>query len=188
MALQKNLDLAYMKCAFAVAELSRAERKKVGAILVSPAGGIIAEGFNGTPRGFDNCCEILEIVCKHEWVQDIATQNNICYLCQEERTQLQFSSLPTVKTRIVTKLECLHAESNAIAKIARSNNSSDKATLYCTLSPCFECSKLIIQAGITRVVYAEDYPYASHSGPVRLVGLELLKKANILVDKLDCFI
>lgn len=65
----------------------------------------------------------------------------------------------------------LHAEANAITKIARSSNSSEGATLYVTASPCIECAKLIIQAGIKRVVYAEKYRLED--------GLELLRRANI---------
>ncbi|MCD7710625.1 MAG: dCMP deaminase family protein [Porphyromonadaceae bacterium] len=68
----------------------------------------------------------------------------------------------------------LHAEANAITKIARSGNSSEGATLYVTTSPCIECSKLIIQAGITRVVFSEYYRLND--------GLELLKEAGITVD------
>lgn len=65
----------------------------------------------------------------------------------------------------------LHAEANAISKVARSNNSSDGATLYVTASPCMECAKLIIQAGIRRVVYGEEYRIAD--------GLELMRRADI---------
>jgi dCMP deaminase len=71
----------------------------------------------------------------------------------------------------------LHAEANAITKVAKSANSSIGATLYVTASPCLECAKLIIQAGITRVVYSEDYRSSE--------GIELLKRANILVDQID---
>ena len=74
----------------------------------------------------------------------------------------------------VSKPYVLHAEANAITKIARSNNSSNGATLYVTASPCMECSKLIIQSGIKRVVYGEKY---------RLMdGVELLERAGIQVD------
>lgn len=73
----------------------------------------------------------------------------------------------------VTKPYVLHAEANAITKIARSGNNSDGATLYVTDEPCIECSKLIIQAGITRVVYAREYRLHD--------GLELLRRANIEV-------
>lgn len=71
----------------------------------------------------------------------------------------------------VTKPYVLHAEANAITKIARSNNSSEGATLYVTASPCIECAKLIIQAGIKRVVFAEKYRLED--------GLQLLKRAHI---------
>lgn len=73
----------------------------------------------------------------------------------------------------VTKPYVLHAEANAITKIARSNNSSDSATMYVTASPCIECAKLIIQAGIKRVVYSEHYRLED--------GIELLKRAGIEV-------
>ena len=73
----------------------------------------------------------------------------------------------------LTKPYVLHAEANAITKIARSNNSSDGATMYVTASPCIECAKLIIQAGIKRVVYSEHYRLED--------GIELLKRAGIEV-------
>ncbi|MEG1546459.1 MAG: dCMP deaminase family protein [Bacteroides sp.] len=77
----------------------------------------------------------------------------------------------------ITKPYVLHAEANAITKIARSNNSSEGATMYVTASPCIECAKLIIQAGIKRVVYSEKYRLED--------GLELLKRANIEVIFID---
>ena len=76
----------------------------------------------------------------------------------------------------VTKPYVLHAEANAITKIARSHNSSDGATLYVTASPCLECSKLIIQSGIKRVVYSEKYRLED--------GIELLRRAGIEVTYL----
>ena len=78
----------------------------------------------------------------------------------------------------VSKPYVLHAEANAITKVARSNNSSDGATLYVTASPCIECAKLIIQAGIRRVVYGENYRV--------LDGLDLLKRAGIDVVLVEC--
>lgn len=76
-----------------------------------------------------------------------------------------------------TKPYVLHAEANAITKVARSSNSSEGATLYVTASPCIECAKLIIQAGITRVVYAEHYRDTE--------GLELLQRAGIATQLLE---
>ncbi|MFB6320129.1 dCMP deaminase family protein [Saccharicrinis sp. FJH54] len=76
-----------------------------------------------------------------------------------------------------TKPYVLHAEANAITKVARSNNSSEGATLYVTSSPCIECAKLIIQAGITRVIYSEKYRLED--------GINLLKRAAIEVKYID---
>ena len=77
----------------------------------------------------------------------------------------------------VTKPYVLHAEANAITKVAKSGNSSDGATLYVTASPCLECSKLIIQAGIKRVVYRDEYRLTD--------GVDLLRRAGIEVEKVD---
>ena len=77
----------------------------------------------------------------------------------------------------VTKPYVLHAEANAITKLARSNNNSDGATIYITASPCIECAKLIIQAGIKRVVYGEQYRLTD--------GIDLLKRAGIEVIFMD---
>ena len=136
MATQKKLDQTYMRMAKELAKLSYAERKKVGCIVVKDTQ-IISEGYNGTPKGFDNSCEYVNYVDEQ-----------------------------------YTKPEVLHAESNAITKLARSTNSSVGATLYCTLAPCFECSKLIIQAGIQKVVYQDMYAKN---------GLALLDKAGVNV-------
>ena len=131
------LDKRYIRMAQIWAENSYCQRRKVGALIVKDKM-IISDGYNGTPAGFENCCE---------------DENGHTY--------------PFV----------LHAEANAITKVARSNNSSDGATLYVTSSPCIECSKLIIQAGISRVVFSEYYRLQD--------GIELLQKAGIQVDFID---
>ena len=77
----------------------------------------------------------------------------------------------------VTKPYVLHAEANAITKLARSNNNSDGSTLYVTASPCLECAKLIIQSGIRRVVYGEEYRLSD--------GIDLLRRANIEVKLIN---
>ena len=77
----------------------------------------------------------------------------------------------------VTKPYVLHAEANAITKVAKSGNSSQDATLYVTAAPCIECSKLIIQAGIKRVVYKDEYRLTD--------GVDLLRRAGIEVEKVD---
>lgn len=133
---QQKYDIAYLKMAREWAKLSHCERKQVGALIVKGRM-IISDGFNGTPSGFDNCCE------------------------DEEG---------------VTKWEVLHAEANAILKVAASTQSCAGATLYITLSPCKQCSKLIHQAGIKRVVYSRSYRDTS--------GLEFLEKAGVELDYL----
>lgn len=77
----------------------------------------------------------------------------------------------------ITKECVLHAEANAITKVAKSSNSSDGATLYVTTSPCVECSKLIIQSGIRRVVYANEYRITT--------GLDLLKEVGVVVENIE---
>ncbi len=131
---QTKYDKAYLKIAKEWAELSYCQRKKVGAIIVKDRM-IISDGYNGTPSGFENCCE------------------------DEEG---------------LTKWYVLHAEANAILKVARSTQNSDGATLYTSFSPCKECSKLIHQSGITRVVYHKDYRDLS--------GIDFLKKAGVQVE------
>jgi dCMP deaminase len=77
----------------------------------------------------------------------------------------------------ITKPYVLHAEANAITKVAKSNNSSEGATLYITDSPCMECAKLIIQAGISRVVYSNKYRITE--------GLDLLERAGVIVEQIE---
>lgn len=125
----------YIEIAKVVSKASYCNKNKVGAIIVKDDN-IISFGYNGTPSGFENICEIDNI----------------------------------------TKPEVLHAESNAITKCAKSFYNSKDSVMYCTLSPCFDCAKLIIQSGITRVYYLENYRDLS--------GIELLKKANIYVEQI----
>lgn len=115
--------------------LSCCTRKKVGALIVKD-GTIISDGFNGTPKGFNNECEDCD-------------GNTHWYV--------------------------LHAEANAILKVARSTQNVEGATLYVTVSPCKDCTKLIIQSGIKRVVYAEDYREISNLQILRESGVEVVK-------------
>jgi dCMP deaminase len=148
---EQEFDVSYMKCAEAWAALSRAKRGKVGAI-ISNHGNIIGFGFNGTPTGFNNTCEVVKAL------KSIIGQEY---------------AIPELET----KPEVLHAESNAITKVAKSTQSSEGSTLYVTMSPCFACAKLIIQSGITRVVYRDLYRETD--------GINLLKMANIPVEQIE---
>ena len=139
---QKDLDKTYLEMAYVWAELSKAKRKKVGCLIVKD-GQIISDGYNGTPKGYDNECEF--------------------------ETRFGYETRP----------EVLHAESNALMKLAKSTNSSENCTIYLTLSPCFECSKLLVQAGVKRVVYNEQYRDTS--------GLEFLKVNGIEVEQLKMY-
>lgn len=154
----RNFDKKYIDIAKIWASNSRAIRHKVGAIIVKN-GMIISDGYNGTPNGFENECETVE-QCDHSC---IALFDKNCDICKEHK--------------LVTKPYVLHAEANAILKLAKNGGTgTDGATLYTTLSPCFECSKLIIQAGIKEVIYCEKYRDES--------GLELLKRAGIKVKQI----
>lgn len=140
---------------------SHAIRKKVGAIIVKD-GMIISDGYNGTPSGFENECEEY-LPCSDDLSK-----------CTSMFGPQHCESCPC--NRIVTKPYVLHAEANAILKVAKSNNSTEGATLFCTMSPCLECAKLIIQSGIVEVYYDEEYHDKS--------GIELLKRANVICKKL----
>jgi dCMP deaminase len=117
----------YMDWASRCAELSHARRLHVGAVIVKDDT-VISYGYNGMPAGWDNNCE-----------EEIGFDQTRCE--------------PILKT----KAEVLHAESNAIAKLARSSNSGAGADIFVTHSPCIECAKLIYQSGIRRVYYNEEY-------------------------------
>tara|TARA_B100000401_G_scaffold290495_1_gene198851 strand:+ start:436 stop:900 length:465 start_codon:yes stop_codon:yes gene_type:complete len=134
---QARYDRAYLRMATEWAKLSHCERRQVGAIIVKN-NIIIADGYNGTPSGFENCCE--DSNGKTHWY-------------------------------------VLHAEANAILKLAKSNNKGQNSTLYITLSPCKDCSKLILQAGIKRVVYINRYKDSE--------GIDFLSKAGIEVVQIE---
>lgn len=136
-AKQLRYDKAYLRMAKTWAKLSHCTRKQVGALIVKDDM-IISDGYNGTPSGFDNCCENDE-GATHWYV--------------------------------------LHAEANAILKVAKSTNNAKGATLYLTMSPCKECSKLILQAGIIRVVYIDHYKDEE--------GVAFLKTAGINIEQIN---
>jgi len=136
-AKQERYDRAYLRMAREWAKLSHCKRKQVGAIIVKDST-IIADGYNGTPTGFENDCE------------------------DESGT---------------TKWYVLHAEANAILKVARTTNNANGATLYLTNSPCKDCSKLVLQAGIQRVVYINKYKDTS--------GIEFLQKAGLQLTQIE---
>jgi dCMP deaminase len=132
---QLRYDRAYLRLAKSWGLLSYCTRKKVGAIIVKE-GVIISDGFNGTPKGFDNYCE---------------------------------------DTNGETHWYVLHAEANAILKVAKSTNNCNGSTLYLTHSPCKECSKIVLQAGIIRLVYIEKYKDESGLIFLQNAGVDILQ-------------
>jgi dCMP deaminase len=165
------VEIIYMQIAYQTAKLSYAERRRVGCIIVKDEQ-IVSFGYNGTPHGFNNTCEEVKTETVYYENPDIAMD-----LIEEHGFDCENGCC--TKETTSTKREVLHAESNAITKLAKSTMTSNDADLYTTTAPCFQCAKLIIQAGIKRVYYSEDYRDMS--------GVELLEKANIKVKEVICW-
>lgn len=157
-------EIIYMQVAYQFAKLSYAERRKVGCVIVKDKQ-VISFGYNGTPHGFDNECE-----CHVKMDPEAGAWLDIETI--EKQWPLESSK---GRYKLETKREVLHAESNAIMKVAKSTMSCESADLYTTTCPCFDCAKLIIQSGIKKVYYTEDYRDMS--------GVELLKTAGIDVEQ-----
>ena len=138
-----------MNVAEVYSKLSSAERLQVGCVIVKD-NTIIGIGYNGMPSGWSNVCEME--------VPDTTSGFN------------------GTSTKSVTRPEVLHAESNAIAKVARSTNSTDGASMFITHAPCIDCAKMIYQAGISSVYYRETYRNDD--------GLNFLKRCDVSVLKL----
>jgi len=145
MASQIELDATYMGVALLHAKLSKARRSRVGACLVTRQG-VCIPGYNGTPIGLDNNCEDRVL----SYLDNFQTET------------------------LVTKSEVIHAELNCILKAAKEGISCKHATAYVTLSPCVPCAAMLINAGITRLVYQDIYRDTQ--------GLDLLQKAGIVTE------
>jgi dCMP deaminase len=149
---RKFID-AYMDVAYRFSKLSTARRLNVGAIIVKNDR-IISIGYNGMPSGWDNNCEIE--FSTSPWPAELPELLNITY---------------TLKT----KPEVIHAEANAIAKLAKSTESGENSVMFLTHSPCIECAKQIYTAGIKKVFYREQYRSTD--------GLDFLNKCGIEVEQ-----
>ena len=145
---QKFID-AYMDVAERFSKLSSARRLQVGAIVVKNER-IISIGYNGMPTGWDNDCE-------EEVLVDYGNRSS------------------DAKYELKSKPEVLHAESNAIAKLARSSESGEGAAIFITHAPCMECAKLIYQSGIATVYYKNEYRSTQ--------GIKFLERSNIWTVK-----
>jgi dCMP deaminase len=142
----------YIDWAKRVSELSYARRLKVGAVIVKDDC-VISYGYNGMPAGWDNDCE-------DEMFETITEETGK-------------ATITTTRKVLKTKPEVIHAESNAIAKLAKTANSGVGGTMFITHGPCIECAKLIYQSGITTVYYDGNYRSVD--------GIEFLKKSGVNV-------
>jgi dCMP deaminase len=144
-----------MKAAEVYSQLSSARRLQVGCVVVKD-NTIIGIGYNGMPSGWDNDCE------KRSYTN---IDSKWQYLDEDGSTY-----------SLVTRPEVLHAESNALAKVARSTNSSEGASVFVTHAPCLDCAKMMYQAGVNSVYYRSSYRDTS--------GVDFLKECNIEVKQI----
>ena len=167
---QKMID-AYMKTAAIFAELSHAKRLHVGAIVVKDDR-IISIGYNGMPAGWDNNCEDKDFMSVDAggWLNPDEIEERWPFVETSDEDDSYIG-----RYRLKTKSEVLHAETNAIAKLARSSESGIGSDLFVTHSPCLDCAKLIYQSGIKRVWFSEAYRNTD--------GVEFLKKSGVEVEQ-----
>jgi dCMP deaminase len=146
----------------------------VGAIVVKDDR-IISIGYNGMPAGWDNDCEYKDYMSGSAggWLSPEEIYEQWPFEEEDIDPDLGYARRYALKT----KPEVLHAESNAIAKLAKSNDSGLGADIFITHAPCIECAKLIYQSGINGVYYGENYRDDS--------GIEFLKKSGVNIEKLD---
>jgi dCMP deaminase len=157
--MKPRMQQAYMQTAKIFAELSHARRLHVGAIVVRDDR-IISIGYNGMPAGWDNNCEDVE------YTYDERDTVNSDWTYNKDTKQW---------SKLKTKPEVLHAESNSISKLARSSESGDGSVMFVTHAPCIDCAKLIFQSGIRQVFYGEEYRSRA--------GIEFLEKCQVEVKQ-----
>ena len=150
-----------MDCAITFSGLSSAVRAQVGSIIVKD-NRIISIGYNGMPSGWDNECEDT-LVSYDE--RDAHNPLDV--------REWTYDSITKQYTALKTKPEVLHAEANAITKVAKSPESCEGAAIFCTHMPCIECAKLIHQCGITEVYYNNDYNASKGTGLRFLVDCDV---------------
>lgn len=170
---------AHMQVAEIYAKLSTARRLQVGAIIVKDDR-IISIGYNGMPSGWDNNCEDKDYMST-----DAVGRSNPDEIAKqwpfvEEIQEVDADDGHFVRERryrLKTKPEVLHAEANAIAKVARSPESAEDSVIFITHAPCIECAKLVFQSGIRQVFYRDNYQSDA--------GTKFLKQAGVTVNKLE---
>ena len=162
---------AYMQTAQIFANCSTAVRLKVGAIVVKDDR-ILSIGYNGTPSGWDNNCENVEWCSAGGWL----SAEEIIEGWPYEGTYLDADgNTMQGRYRLKTKPEVLHAEMNALMKLAKSTESGDQATMFITHAPCMDCAKGIYQAGIKSIYYRTSYR--------DVAGIKFLEKCGVKIEK-----
>jgi dCMP deaminase len=166
---QKFIDY-YMDVAERTSKLSSAIRRQVGAVIVKD-NRILSYGYNGMPTGWTNECEYKDYMSGDAggWLNP----DEIYERWPFEEYSKEYES--NRRYKLVTKDEVLHAESNAIAKVSGSTESSEGATLFVTTAPCIHCAKMIFQSGIKSVFYRDTYRDDA--------GIEFLEKGGVNVHK-----
>ena len=169
-----KFNTAHMEAAEVYAKLSSARRLKVGCVIVKD-NTIIGIGYNGMPSGWDNNCEDKEYMDQTAggWLSPEEIEEQWPW---SEQQLPKTEDLPWLRYKLVTKPEVLHAETNAIAKLAKSTQSGLGATMFITHAPCLECAKLIYQSGINSVLYRNSYRSDD--------GINFLQKASVEVEKI----
>jgi dCMP deaminase len=174
---QKFIDL-YMDWAIRTAKLSQAKRLQVGAVIVKDDS-VISYGYNGTPAGWDNNCENKEYMggSAGGWL----SPEEIYEQWPFEETVVVANDNESFETtrryKLKTKQEVLHSETNAIAKVSASTESSEGATMFCTHAPCINCAKLIYQSGINSLYYRNTYRDSA--------GIKFLESSGVNVTKYE---
>jgi len=163
----------YNNIAHEVAKMSHARRLQVGAVIVKDDR-VISMGYNGMPAGWENNCE--EKVYPDHYLGDYEQHYDefdaqFPFVEEDIDPDLGYAKRYALKTRP----EVLHAESNAIAKLAKSNDSGDGSDIFVTHAPCIECAKLIYQSGIRRVYFGKNYRDDSGIKFLKASGIEVIK-------------
>lgn len=169
--MKDKLKEAYMQTAAIFAEMSHAKRRHVGAIIVKDDR-IISIGYNGTPAGWDNNCEdIMWDTGAGGWLDPEEFNARYPFEAWHEEAGRY------VRYGLKTKPEVLHAERNALDKLAKGHESGLGSTMFITTAPCLECAKSIYGAGISQVFYRDDYGSRD--------GIDFLIKCGIKIEKLS---
>jgi dCMP deaminase len=169
--MKEKFKQAYMKTAETFAELSHARRLHVGAIVVKEDR-IISIGYNGMPSGWDNNCEDKEFMSGDAggWLDPDEIEERWPFVATSDEDGAYIG-----RYRLKTKPEVLHAETNALAKLAKSTESGEGADIFITHAPCLDCAKLIYQSGIKSVFYRHSYRNTDGIAFLEKSGVEIVQ-------------